>query len=98
MVKLNNWTYEKCKEESLKYLSRFEFCKNSKSAYSSALNNNWLDEICVHMGDKKIKRNFWDYETCKIESMKYKTKSEFFRKSNYVYDISRKNKWLNVFY
>ena len=98
MIKLNNWSYDNCKKEALKYSYRFEFCKKSKSAYSSALKNNWLNEICEHMGDKKIKRNYWNYENCKIESIKYKTRSEFYKKSNYIYGVSRKNNWLNDFF
>ena len=48
------WTYEKCKEEALKYNYRTDFNKKSRGASSSARKNNWYDEICVHM----IKRIF----------------------------------------
>jgi hypothetical protein len=45
----NYWTLEKCKEEALKYKSKFEFQKNSISAYDAARNNGWLNDICSHM-------------------------------------------------
>ncbi len=93
----NEWNENNCKNEALKYSTRFEFCKKSKSAYTSALNNNWLDDICNHMGEKLIKRDFWSYEECKKESLKYKTRGEFSIKSSYAYKISRKNKWLEEF-
>jgi predicted GIY-YIG superfamily endonuclease len=53
MVKIRNsngyWTKERCKEESLKYSTRWEFGKNCISGYSSSYKNKWLDEVCSHM-------------------------------------------------
>jgi hypothetical protein len=43
------WTYEKCKEEALKYKTRSEFNKYCSGGYNSAWKNNWLDDICSHM-------------------------------------------------
>lgn len=43
------WTKEKCHEEALKYETKSDFQKFSKSAYSSARKNIWIDEICSHM-------------------------------------------------
>jgi len=45
----NYWTKEKCREDALKYKSRNEFSLYSSIAYRTALNNNWLDDISVHM-------------------------------------------------
>jgi len=42
------WTYERCKEEALKYMTRGEFAKESK-AYDIAWREKWLDKICSHM-------------------------------------------------
>jgi hypothetical protein len=50
------------------------------------------------MGDKIIKRNFWTYESCKMESLKYKTRGDFSIKSAYAYKLSRLNKWLDEFF
>lgn len=47
--------FERCKEEASKYKNRSTFKKESPSAWDSARNNNWLDDICSHMtylGDK----------------------------------------------
>lgn len=49
----NYWTYEKCKEESLKYDNRKDFKENSSSAYNTSLKNNWLNDICKHMIQKR---------------------------------------------
>ncbi len=43
------WTKERCEEEALKYNMRSRFQKNSISAYQTAINNMWLDDICKHM-------------------------------------------------
>jgi hypothetical protein len=43
------WSYDKCKEEALKYNNRTEFQKKSACAYGKARQENWLDEICSHM-------------------------------------------------
>ena len=37
------WTLDNVRIEALKYKSRSEFKRNSASAYSYALKNNWLD-------------------------------------------------------
>jgi hypothetical protein len=44
--KLNN---EQIKEKATKFASRFEFQKESPSAYSAALRRNILDQVCSHM-------------------------------------------------
>ncbi len=52
------WTKERCKDESIKYKSRYSFQKNSGSAYSSAFKNGWLDEICSHIVNRKYSTSF----------------------------------------
>ena len=39
------WTYETCKEEAAKYITRTDFSDNNGSAYSVSLKNKWLDEF-----------------------------------------------------
>jgi len=51
---LKKWYKENCILEALKYTTRSEFCTNANGAYTSALKNGWLDEICSHM--KKLKK------------------------------------------
>jgi len=43
------WTKLKCAEESIKFNTKSEFQKGSRSAYQIACRNSWLDEICIHM-------------------------------------------------
>jgi hypothetical protein len=48
------WTYEKCKEESLKYQYKCDLSAAAKGCYSSIKNNKW-DELLSHMPNKKEK-------------------------------------------
>jgi hypothetical protein len=43
------WTYEKCKEEALKYQTRNEFQKKSPSGYGASIKKGFLDKVCAHM-------------------------------------------------
>jgi len=43
-------------------------------------------------------RNYWNYETCKEESLKYKTRKEFQKNKSGAHNISWKNKWLDEFF
>ncbi len=40
------WTIDKVREEAKKFNSRSEFKRKSGSAYSYALKNGWLDDVC----------------------------------------------------
>jgi abortive infection bacteriophage resistance protein len=88
------WTFDRCKEEALKYKNKSEFREKSQ-AYYSGWNNKWLDEICSHMIETKKPKEYWTFDRCKEEALKYKTRSELQKKSASAYSKSLKNKWLN---
>ena len=93
------WTKEKCQEEALKYKTRKELHKKNSSVWVSSINNKWLDEICFHMinnGRLQVKNGFWQIkENCRVEALKYKTRSEFSRNGNGAYKSCIKNKWID---
>ena len=96
MIKKSNWTKEKCHEEAFKCTTRNEFIKKGKGAYVAAKKKGWLDEICSHMvGKAYLKKGYWTKEKCHEEALKYKTRSEFYLKSNKSYTNARMNKWLD---
>lgn len=37
----------------------------------------------------------WTFETCKIEALKYQTRTHFKSVSSWAFEVSRKNKWLD---
>jgi len=89
------WTFEKCKEEALKYEYRTKFYEKSKTAYQSARKNNWLNEICSHMKQKIKPKGYWTKEKCQAEALKYNLKKDFQKSNNGAYQSARKNNWLN---
>jgi len=90
------WTIkENCQIESLKYKTRSEFYKVSRSAYNSSRKNGWLDEICNHMVEIIKPKNYWTLKNCRREALKYKNKKEFNKGSMSAYSIAYKNGWLD---
>jgi len=76
------WTFDKCKEEALKYNTRVAFQKSSSSAYQISHANGWLGEICTHM---RYLHFPWTKETVLEEMRKYKTISHFQKSSSGAY-------------
>lgn len=44
------WNKERCLLEAKNYSSRSDFMRKGGSAYNASLANNWVDDICIHMG------------------------------------------------
>jgi hypothetical protein len=90
------WDFNKVKEEALKYKTRTEFKNNSSGAYYTAINNNWLNDVCSHMIYKTKLMNYWkNIDRCKEEALKYNKISEFQKKSRGAYVFAKKNGWLD---
>lgn len=47
------WTYEKLKETALRFKTRKDFKINEHSAYTTAVREKLIDDICAHMPEKK---------------------------------------------
>lgn len=89
------WTFEKCKEEALKYNSRKEFVINNNSAYNSAKRYGWLNIVCSHMNTKERKhKGYWTKEKCKEEALKYELRNKLYKGSPGAYMAMLKNNWL----
>jgi len=88
------WTKEKCYEEALKYNTKKELKINNISAYNSIYKHKWYD-LFNHMISLKKANGYWTKKKCHEEALKYKNRSNFKNTSPHVYEISRKNKWLN---
>ena len=90
------WTFEKCKEEALKYNTKYKFVKNSGSAYNSALKNNWLDIITTHMIKTQKPTGYWNIERCHDEAVKYQRKCDFQKNSPSPYSAASKGGWIDI--
>ncbi len=88
------WTYDKCKEETLKYNSITKYQRGSSGSYKACIKNGWLDELCGHMKRLKVTNGFFsNKENCINEIKKYKYITDFINKSRNAYDNSIKNGW-----
>jgi predicted GIY-YIG superfamily endonuclease len=89
------WTYEKCKEEALKYITRSDFYFKSIGAYGASVKNKWLNDICLHMIEIHKPKGYWTKEKCTEEASKYLIRSEFHKCSTCAYNSALRNNWLN---
>lgn len=89
------WTKENCQTEALKHNTRSDFSKKANRAYNTARENNWLDEVCLHMTLNRNPSGYWTKDNCRVEALKYETRSKFKKGSCFVYKIAIKNKWMN---
>ena len=90
------WTKENCAKESLKYKYRSVFQIKNSSAYSIAMRNGWLDDICSHMTYKTNPSGYWSFNKCKKEAKKYNTRSSFKTNSAGAYVAAKRNNWLDI--
>lgn len=91
------WTYERCKDEALKYTTRSEFQKTNGGCYEKARKCCWLDDICVHMIIKKHKFGYWNnIENCKREISLYTNRTEFKKKCGFLYKKLCKSNELEI--
>lgn len=91
------WTYDKLKEETSKYKTCVEFAKHCSGALKSAIKNNWLDEFYPDNNYNKTPI-IWDYNKCKEESMKYKSRTEFKKIGRVAYELAKTNGWLDEWF
>ncbi len=88
------WTKERCRKEALRFTSRVDFQKGSKTSYSTASDKGWLEEICSHMVELKKPRNYWTKERCQAEALKFNSKIEFRNNSSSCHSIASNKGWL----
>lgn len=86
------WNKERCYKEALKYKYRWEFGKNSRSAYDSSLRNGWMDDICSHM--IKLMSNHTK-EDCKLAALKYKKRVDFQKYDKAKYSKASRENWMD---
>lgn len=87
------WTKENCKNEALKYKNRTEYFKNNASSYNKASKEKWLNDICSHMKELQKPKNYWSYEKCQEEILKYKKLSDLMKNNSSLYKKILDNKW-----
>lgn len=89
------WTYDKCKEVSLKCNTKTELFKNHRDVYGVIYKNKWF-ELIEHFIKFSKPQGYWTYEKCKIEALKYNSRSDM-SKGTFAYFVILRNKWYNLF-
>ena len=93
----NYYSFEKCREIAMRYDNLKDFRTKEESAYTVALDNDWVKEFTWL---KRVGSEFgyWNnYERCREAALKCKTRDEFCRKYFSAMKYSRKNGWLESF-
>ena len=85
------WTYDRCKEITLKYTTYKEFIHDYNGAYQAILKKGWT-ELTKHLEYRFKPNGYWTYERCTEESKKYSTYKEF-RENSHAYNVIIKNGW-----
>jgi hypothetical protein len=85
------WTFEKVKEEALKYSSIKEMSEKNPTIYVKSLKNNWLELIIGHM-NKGYKK--WTIEKLMEEVSKY-PKNQLYKKSPAAHRYIKRHKLEN---
>ena len=87
----NFWTKEQHISDAKKYFTKKEWSENSNAAYAFVSQKGWMEECCAHMKELQKPNGYWTKERCILEARKYKTKTEWQKKSGASYVTSRKN-------
>jgi predicted GIY-YIG superfamily endonuclease len=95
---LIKWNKENCIEEIKKYKTLKDFIEKSPSAYVSCIKNGWIDELCEDLRKITKKKKYDNKELCKIESMKYGSRTEFSNKCWSGYNYAKLNGWIDEFF
>jgi hypothetical protein len=88
-----HWTFDRVKEEALKFTTISDFKTNSASAYAAALKNNWNDIVCSHMIQQIHPNGYWTKEKCKEIALKYNTIQKLREEERKAYEAIKRNKW-----
>lgn len=89
--------YDNCYQEAKKYDSRISFYHGCHAAYESARKHKWLDDYTWFKFKKQRPKGYWTYETCREESRKYRSRTDFSDKCNRAYLVSIINGWIDDF-
>ncbi len=88
----NYWTKERCSEESKKYTSVEDWCREHKVSYRHAKTKGWFEELSYDM-IKLIPSSDWTKELCLQEALKYDTRTKWCKGHNRSSKAAKINGW-----
>jgi hypothetical protein len=92
-IKRNYWNKERCREQALNFDMKERWKKGHPPSYHASRRNNWVDELTNHMVEGCKPRNYWTYELCKNEALKYEVKEHWKKQSPQSYQAAGRNGW-----
>lgn len=92
----NYWTYDLCKTIANKYSSIKDIRKSDNAYVYRVIKKEGWGELIEHFVEPNKPRGYWNYENCKEEALKYKTRKDLADNSMVTYQIIRKNKWFEL--
>ncbi len=88
------WTFEKCKEEALKYKTKKAWAKENPSSLFVSKKNGWFKELTQHMPKRAPTPLKWSMSECLSDASKHSTKTEWENSNPILYAAAYRNKWL----
>jgi len=90
-----SFSFDECKASALKFNSKSSFMKGAGKEHNFAKKNGWLNKICDHM-PKYTPKQYWTYDRCKSEALKYKRRTDLEKNSSRVITLIRENGWTEL--
>lgn len=89
------WTYDKCKETYLRYVTMKDLIKNDKGAYMVAIKNGWHNELSSHLIKYKYQNERkWTLEKIHEVALGCNSIKELSKKNPSAYIRALKNDWI----
>lgn len=89
------WTFERVKEEALKYNTKKEFREKSPSCQSLTKMRGWMAEVTSHMEIERQPNGYWTKERCAEKASEFNHRGEFNSSAKSAYLTAYKNGWLD---
>ena len=91
----HKYTKRQCREIALLYNDKTVFRENNTYFYNYISKRGWIEELCAHMVQHKMKNGYWTKERCAEEASKYKKRKDFQENCPSAHSSAFKNGWLD---
>lgn len=92
------WNKDNCVESAQKFDKIINWQLGEKTAYHSALRNNWMKECTAHMKNLRKPNGYWTKELCVESALKFETRKAWQDNEKGAYQTAYKNGWLDECY
>lgn len=96
--KKNHWTLAACIKDAQQYKTKSEWQQATRSGYSIAAKNKWIEKCTAHMepdGRKTVGQRLWTKEKCIELAKTCNSRAEFKKASGSAYLRARVKGWLD---